>query len=64
MRLFVKLQDDQMQLPTAKHPVILATRASIAAWTDEHWDKAQALRLFRNLLPDQKRALRRARRGE
>ena len=39
------------------HPDVLTTRDNIAAWTGQCGDAAAALRLFRELLPDQVRVL-------
>jgi hypothetical protein len=39
------------------HPDVLVTRNNIASWTGRLGDRAEALRLFRELLPDQVRVL-------
>jgi hypothetical protein len=39
------------------HPEVLSTRSNIAGRTGECGDSAGALRLFRELLPDQERVL-------
>jgi hypothetical protein len=39
------------------HPGTLAARANIAAWTGQSGNPAEALRLFRELLPDRERVL-------
>ena len=39
------------------HPDVLVTRNNVAAWTGENGDSAEALRLFRELLPDRIRVL-------
>ena len=39
------------------HPDTLTTRGNIAGWTGECGDRAEALRLSRELLPDRVRVL-------
>ena len=52
-----ELLPDQVRVLGRDHPDTLTTRASIALWTGECGDSAQALRLCQELLPDLVRVL-------
>jgi Tetratricopeptide repeat len=41
----------------ANHSETLTIRSNIASWTGKYGRRAEALRLFRELLPDQERVL-------
>ena len=46
-----------MRILGRDHPDTLGTRDNIAAWTAECGDRAEAMRLSRELLPDRVRVL-------